>query len=169
MAATRTNGRGAYLLALGLMLTLNACGRVAPTGGVPSVPVSVTATPTPFSVAPVVPIELPVATPLQSAPVAALPTCEAVSGCHPYAQLVVGNVQKKKAGLLWRKLRIQAEVTNRGPQPLDGEIIVRFKKNGRVVQSEFVAFALLGPGQSKPVELVSSVAADDVEVTTRLL
>lgn len=170
MAATRTNSSPLAVLLLGVFLVtgLSACGRVAPTGRMPVVPAAAVATPAPLALDPIAPVAMPVAVPLS--PVAAAPAaCEATNGCNPHMQLVVGNVQKKKAGVLWRKLRVQAQVTNRGPQPLDGEIIVRFKKNGQVVQSEYLAFALLPPGQSKPVELLSAVAADDVEVTTRLL
>jgi hypothetical protein len=86
-----------------------------------------------------------------------------------HAQLVVGGLEKKRSGFLWRKLRVRGTVTNRGGQALDGEVVVRFKKGGQVVQSEFVALAALAPGQVRAVEMVSAVAADDAEVTARVL
>lgn len=167
MVATLTNSKTAA--ALVLVATLVGCGRVTPTWRLPQAPVVAVEPPAPITPEPVM---APVAMPVQAQmppvnPVSA--GCEAANGCNPHLQLVVAQVQKKKAGFLWRKLRVQTRVTNRGPQPLDGEIIIRFKKNGQVVQSEFVAFALLPPGQSKPVDFLSVVAADDVEVATRLL
>lgn len=150
-------------------LALSGCGRVTAVGPLPPAPSEapkVSADPLPLDSQPIVPTG-----PAMVAPtgVGIGGTCEALNGCDVHAQLVVGDVQKKKVGFLWRKLKVTGKVTNRGAQALDGEVVVRFKKNGSVVQSEYVALAALAPGQSKAFEHSSSVAADDVEVTSRAL
>ncbi|MEB3285802.1 MAG: hypothetical protein VKN33_10995 [Candidatus Sericytochromatia bacterium] len=170
MAHPRFNTRASVILALLMAHALVAgCGRVSPVGRIPVPPVSTVLPPAPTPLATPLPVVPPPQMPLPTLLTSPTSGCEAVAGCNPHLQLVVGPINKKKVGFLWRKLRIQANVTNKGPQPLDGEIIIRFKKSGQVVQSEFIAFALLAPGQPKPLEMTSTVAADDVEVTTRLL
>lgn len=154
-------------------LALTGCGRVTAVGPLPpaasKAPASLEA-PLPLDAQPGYPASYPVG-PAMAGPAAAVgpAACEAVAGCNVHAQLVVGDLQKKKAGFLWRKLKVTGKVTNRGGGPLDGEVMVRFKKGGQVVQSEYVAVAALAPGQSKGFEHTSSVAADDVEVTSRAL
>ncbi|MEB3329809.1 MAG: hypothetical protein VKQ33_11305 [Candidatus Sericytochromatia bacterium] len=140
------------------------CGRVAPVGGIPV-----------YEPPPVRTFDPPpspqVTTPPQPVvpPPAAAGACDPLAGCNVHALLVVGGLERKRTGFLWRKLRVKGAVTNRGAMPLDGEVVVRFKKGGQVVQSEFVALAALSPGQSRTVEVVSAVAADDVEVSARVL
>ncbi|MEB3220941.1 MAG: hypothetical protein VKS61_02585 [Candidatus Sericytochromatia bacterium] len=164
MAVDRTE-RGALAAAIGLSLLFAGCGRVSPVGGVPAYE--------PPPVQAFEPSPLPAATPQPLPPApprAGLPApCDPLAGCDVHAQLVVGGLEKKRSGFLWRKLRVKGTVTNRGGQPLDGEVVVRFKKGGQVVQSEFVALAALAPGQVRAVEMVSAVAADDAEVMARVL
>lgn len=151
-------------------LALTGCGRVTAVGPLPPAPSETpktSAEPLPLDSQPIVPTGPALVAPAGLG--AGAGACEALNGCDVHAQLVVGDVQKKKVGFLWRKLKVTGKVTNRGAQPLDGEVVVRFKKNGSVVQSEYVALAALAPGQSKAFEHASSVAADDVEVTSRAL
>ena len=150
-------------------LALAGCGRVTAVGPLPpaasTAPRQVTA-PLPLDSQPAVAVGAQL---VGTAPVAQPGACEALAGCDVNAQLVIGDVQKKKAGFLWRKLKVTGKVTNRGALAMDGEVMVRFKKGGQVVQSEYVALAALAPGASKGFEHTSSVAADDVEVTSRAL
>jgi hypothetical protein len=154
-------------------MALGGCGRVSSTAPLPPAPSMAPAalSADPLDVMPTTPIGAPMAglTPGVAAGVMPGAGCEALAGCDVHAMLVVGDVQKKKVGFLWRKLRVTGKVTNRGAAALDGEVMVRFKKDGEVVQSEYVAVAALAPGQSKTFEHSSSVAADDVEVTSRAL
>lgn len=157
---------GAILLAT---LALAGCGRVTAVGPLP--PAASTAprkaeAQLPLDSQPIVPVG-----PAMTGPAAAVQpgACEALAGCDVHAQLKVGDLQKKKAGFLWRKLKVTGQVTNRGAQALSGEVMIRFKKGGDVVQSEYVAIASLAPGQSQSFSHQSAVAADDVEVTTRAL
>ncbi|MEB3197010.1 MAG: hypothetical protein VKP62_07370 [Candidatus Sericytochromatia bacterium] len=173
-------------------LSLVGCGRVAPVGGLPVAPMPPA---TPLEQPALTPLEQPIAPGLNvpafvgpggaALPVSTQPGagtgssqiggqtptagCDPLNGCNIHALLVVGGIQKAKMGFLWRKLRVKATISNRGAQALDGEAIVRFKKGGQVVQSEYFPFAVLAPGQSKAFEAVSAVAADDVEVTSRAL
>lgn len=158
---------GATLIAT---LALAGCGRVSSVGPLPPAPSSApkasSLDPLPLDSQP----SVPVGALLTGGPVAAVqPACEATAGCDANKFLVIGDVQKKKVGFLWRKLKVTGKVTNRGASALDGEVMVRFKKGGNVVQSEYVALAALAPGASKTFEHSSSVAADDVEVTSRAL
>lgn len=157
---------GVILLAT---LALAGCGRVTAVGPLPpaasTAPRQVTAS-LPLDSQPVVAVG---ANLTGAAPLAQPGACDALAGCDINLQLVVGDLQKKKAGFLWRKLKVTGKVTNRGAGALDAEVMVRFKKNGTVVQSEYVAVAALSAGASKAFEYTSSVAADDVEVTSRAL
>lgn len=163
---------GALLVAGSLLLT--GCGRV-----------SAGAAPVPSAAPKQLAADLPLDTPITNqnygmtsgtgtgvnlgAVTPAPGACVATAGCDVHAQLVVGNVEKTKSGFLWRKLTIKGTVTNRGAAALSGEIMVRFKKSGSVVQSEYIAIANLAPGQSQSYDAKSSVTADDVEVTARAL
>lgn len=161
---------GALLLAGSVLLS--GCGRVS-AGAAPI------ASTTPKKVTNDIPLDTPSGAGLNmltgtgGGAVLGTPTgagaCEALAGCNVHAQLVVGTVEKKKAGFLWRKLNIKGAVTNRGAAALSGEIMVRFKKKDGVVQSEYIAIANLAPGASQSFEAKSAVSADDVEVTTRAL
>jgi hypothetical protein len=153
------------LASVALALLLTACGRVSPVGGVPAYEAPPVRAYEPEPLPVVTPVPAPVSRPPASAPA----PCDPLAGCDVHAQLAVGGVEKKRSGFLWRKLRIKSAVTNRGALPLDGEVVVRFKKGGQVVQSEFQALAALAPGQSRAIEMVSAVAADDAEVTARVL
>lgn len=160
------------LVAIALLaLALTGCGRVS--AGAAPIPSEA-----PKKVVADLPLDQPMSTgvgmmagggAVLGAPVPAGGACEALNGCNVHAQLVVGAVDKKKAGFLWRKLNIKGQVSNRGAAALSGEIMVRFKKKDQVVQSEYIAIANLAPGASQSFEAKSSVAADDVEVTTRAL
>ncbi len=157
---------GAILLTT---LALAGCGRVTAVGPLPPAPSTAprnVEAQLPLDAQPSVPIGPAMVGPMAAAQPGA---CEALAGCDVHAQLKVGDLQKKKAGFLWRKLKVTGQVTNRGAAALSGEIMIRFKKSGGVVQSEYVAIASLAPGQTQSFTHQSAVAADDVEVTTRAL
>lgn len=167
MSRPSTRLFGAILLTT---LALAGCGRVSAVGPVPPAPSTAPRTleaPMPLDSQPVVP--MPIGMTMTGGVPAAPGACEALAGCDVNAQIKVGDLQKKKVGFLWRKLKVTGQVTNRGAAALSGEIMIRFKKGGNVVQSEYVAIASLTPGQSQSFTHESAVAADDVEVTTRAL
>ena len=99
----------------------------------------------------------------------ALPLLFVVMVVQAFAMLVVGGLTKTKAGFLWRKLSVKGQVTNKGTEPLSGQLTLTFKKGGDAVQTETLPIALLAPGQSLPFTKDSAVAADEVEVKAKAL
>lgn len=87
--------------------------------------------------------------------------------------LVVSNVEKKKKGLLFKKLVVKGSILNTSNQPLSGTIKIDFKESKGIINKSFVTsetqtqvVAQLAPGQSMPFEVTSEKSgADDAEVT----
>ena len=87
--------------------------------------------------------------------------------------LVVSNVEKKKKGLIFKKLVVKGSILNTSNQPLSGTIKIDFKESKGIINKSFVTsetqtqvVAQLAPGQSMPFEVTSEKnGADDAEVT----
>lgn len=155
----------APLLALALALTLSGCGRVSPT-------ITSAAPLTDMKVLKANALDdgmgLGAHMPQPQAPVVTAPVV--TTGPQFDALLVISDVKKTTSGiLLWKKLTVTGKVTNRGEQPLSGEVTLKFMKSGKVVENGRKPIASLAPGQTMTFELKSSASADDVQTVTKAL
>jgi hypothetical protein len=92
------------------------------------------------------------------------PACLGLGGCQDGTPLTLQNVDKKKQGLLWRKLHVAGQVHNPGAMALSGQVTIKFLKKGEVVQTELRSISNLAAGQSLPFTADSNDAADDADV-----